>query len=101
MKPANISDASYAVTAQVALKLENMSKSFGGITVLKGVSFAAKAGRVLAIMGENGVGKSTLKNIMCGLLSPDQEPSRWPSTSGRSSPAPWRPSSASPRCIRN
>ena len=69
---ANVSDASNAVTAQVALKLENVSKSFAGVTVLKDVSFEAKAGRVLAIMGENGAGKSTLKNIMCGLLAPNQ-----------------------------
>jgi ABC-type sugar transport system ATPase subunit len=58
--------------ARVALRVDDVSKSFAGVTVLKDVSFEAKAGRVLAIMGENGAGKSTLKNIMCGLLAPDQ-----------------------------
>jgi len=56
----------------IALRLRNISKSFAGVTVLKDISFEAKAGRVLAIMGENGAGKSTLKNIMCGLLAPDE-----------------------------
>lgn len=57
---------------EVVLRLENIGKSFGDVTVLKDISFEAKAGRVLAIMGENGAGKSTLKNIICGLLAPDQ-----------------------------
>src|SRR3954447_15544938 len=59
-------------TTVVALRLENISKSFAGVTVLNDISFEARAGRVLAIMGENGAGKSTLKNIMCGLLAPDE-----------------------------
>jgi ABC-type sugar transport system ATPase subunit len=56
---------------RVALRLSHINKSFSGVTVLRDISFEAKAGRVLAVMGENGAGKSTLKNIICGLLEPD------------------------------
>ena len=49
-----------------------LSKSFEGNPALRDVSFAASAGRVLAICGENGAGKSTLIRILSGALRPDQ-----------------------------
>jgi ribose transport system ATP-binding protein len=48
----------------------NVSKSFGVIHALKGVSLGISEGQVHAVIGENGAGKSTLMNIFCGKLRP-------------------------------
>ncbi len=49
----------------------NIEKSFFGVKVLKGVSFAVKPGQTVGIVGENGAGKSTLMNIIGGNLAAD------------------------------
>ena len=53
------------------LELRNLSKSYGGRTVLDGLWHHFKAGEFVAIMGESGVGKSTLLNLIAGLDAPD------------------------------
>jgi len=53
------------------LKMEGISKAFGGSIALKSVRFEAWHGKVHAIMGENGAGKSTLMRILCGIIQPD------------------------------
>lgn len=53
------------------LSVENVSKSFAGVTVLREVSFDVRAGEVLALVGENGAGKSTALSLITGLLTPD------------------------------
>ncbi|HLI90719.1 MAG TPA: sugar ABC transporter ATP-binding protein [Ktedonobacteraceae bacterium] len=48
-----------------------ISKSFGGVRALNHTSFAADAGEVHALVGENGAGKSTMIKILSGILRPD------------------------------
>ncbi|SFB87752.1 ABC transporter ATP-binding protein [Massilia yuzhufengensis] len=53
------------------LVLDQLSKSYGGRTVLSNLSHSFRPGEFVAIMGESGVGKSTLLNIIAGLDTPD------------------------------
>jgi branched-chain amino acid transport system ATP-binding protein len=53
------------------LTLENVSKSFGGVTAVRGVSLEVETGEVLGVMGPNGSGKTTLFNLVSGALTPD------------------------------
>lgn len=53
------------------LELDQLTKSYGGRTVLAKLSHVFKAGEFVAIMGESGVGKSTLLNLIVGLDTPD------------------------------
>ena len=53
------------------LELDQLTKSYGGRTVLAELSHVFKAGEFVAIMGESGVGKSTLLNLIAGLDTPD------------------------------
>jgi NitT/TauT family transport system permease protein len=51
--------------------VENISKSFGGQTVLENFSAVFPSGSVTCIMGESGRGKTTLINILMGFIKPD------------------------------
>lgn len=53
------------------LKVENISKSFGSLKVLNGISFSADKGEVIAIIGPSGMGKSTLLRCINLLEEPD------------------------------
>ena len=53
------------------LVLDQLTKSYGGRTVLAALSHTFRAGEFVAIMGESGVGKSTLLNLIAGLDAPD------------------------------
>ena len=53
------------------LAVTGLRKSFGGVEVLHGVDLEARGGRVLALLGENGAGKSTTVKILAGDYSRD------------------------------
>lgn len=53
------------------LELDQLTKSYGGRTVLSQLSHVFHPGEFVAIMGESGVGKSTLLNLIAGLDTPD------------------------------
>ena len=58
------------VTAPL-LRMDNISKSYGGVRALQDVRFACERGRIHALLGENGAGKSTLIKILAGVVQPD------------------------------
>src|SRR5687768_12248179 len=53
------------------LRLEGVSKSFGGLRAVQDVSLSLPAGRLSALIGPNGAGKTTLFALMSGFLRPD------------------------------
>ena len=53
------------------LKVNNLSKSFGGNKAVNNVSFEVGAGELLALIGPNGAGKTTCFNMLMGQLKPD------------------------------
>jgi branched-chain amino acid transport system ATP-binding protein len=53
------------------LRLAQVSKHFGGLSVLQDVSFEVQSGAVFGLIGPNGAGKTTVFNLITGLLAPD------------------------------
>jgi branched-chain amino acid transport system ATP-binding protein len=54
----------------VVLETKGLTKSFGGLTAVNGVSLQVQAGQAFAVIGPNGAGKSTLLNLLSGLMAP-------------------------------
>ena len=60
------------MSSNKGLIVKNISKTYGNTKVLNSVSFEVKPGEVVALLGENGAGKSTVSGIIAGSVTPDQ-----------------------------
>jgi ABC-type sugar transport system ATPase subunit len=56
---------------EIALSIKDVTKSFGGVKVLKGISLEVYKGEIHAIVGENGAGKSVLMKTLMGVYQPE------------------------------
>jgi branched-chain amino acid transport system ATP-binding protein len=56
--------------ADTILRVDALSKNFGGVRAIRDLSFDVAAGEILGLIGPNGSGKSTTVNVLAGLLAP-------------------------------
>jgi len=56
---------------ETILRVEGLSKRFGGVVAVEDVSFELKRGELLGVIGPNGSGKTTLVNLITGFVKPD------------------------------
>src|SRR5437867_1009729 len=54
------------------IRVENLSKRFGDIRAVDGISFEVRKGEVYGLLGPNGAGKTTTLSMLAGLLRPDE-----------------------------
>jgi ABC-type branched-subunit amino acid transport system ATPase component len=53
-------------------ELKNVTKSFGGLRVVDGLSLAVEEGEIVSLIGPNGAGKTTVFNLVTGIYAPDE-----------------------------
>lgn len=56
----------------LAIRMENISKSFGEVKANSNVKLELRRGEILSLLGENGSGKTTLMNMLSGIYYPDE-----------------------------
>lgn len=62
------------------LEVANLSCSRGDRRLFSGVTFTVQPGGVLCVQGDNGIGKTSLLRLVCGLMSPEEGSIRWQGT---------------------
>ena len=68
----HIARLTYAREAPSMITIENLTKKYGGTTVVHDINFTARDGRVTGFLGPNGAGKSTSMRMMVGLTTPTE-----------------------------
>ncbi len=58
--------------APLVIEASGIVKRFGGVTALDGTDFELRAGEILAVIGDNGAGKSSLIKVLSGAMIPDE-----------------------------
>ena len=53
------------------LTVRDVTKSYGSVRAVAGVSFAVRKGEIFALLGPNGAGKTSLVRMLLGILGPD------------------------------
>jgi ABC-type branched-subunit amino acid transport system ATPase component len=71
LRPDYMNEAESKDKVGVILSVRDISKSFGGVRAVVGVSFDLHKGELLGIIGPNGSGKTTLVNLITGFVTPD------------------------------
>ena len=61
-----------ALNAPIAVRMDNITKTFGSITANSHASLEVRQGEILALLGENGSGKTTMMNMLAGIYYPDE-----------------------------
>jgi len=56
----------------IEIKLSGITKSYGTVKALRGISFAVESGEIVGLLGPNGAGKTTAMKILTGYLQPDE-----------------------------
>lgn len=64
-------DVQQNTAKEVAVRFENITKTFGSVVANNNVSFDVQKGEILSLLGENGCGKTTLMNMLSGIYFPD------------------------------
>jgi branched-chain amino acid transport system ATP-binding protein len=54
------------------LELKDVTKSFGGLRVIDGLTLAVDEGEIVSLIGPNGAGKTTVFNLVTGIYAPDE-----------------------------
>ena len=59
-------------TPQIVMQAKGLVKRYGQVTALDGADFELRAGEILAVIGDNGAGKSSLIKCLSGATIPDE-----------------------------
>ncbi len=59
-----------SVNSDIAVRVQELEKKFGGFTAVNRISFEVKRGEIFGFLGPNGAGKSTTIRMLCGILTP-------------------------------